>query len=286
MEIPWIAVSDFLLSGLCDEVGQELYEMSGDTRKALLDLLEQNGSFGRSRVQQLAQFLEIHVKPKLQSDDPDMRDWAEAQRWTALAYYKPEVAARELITALSNAYKSDQANLIRLTTLVTSLDSQFTAFQELLLLAQGMAAYTHGDLEKAEVKFQAIKRSGSQRSVPVTYLPKLQIVVRKKAFRNQIFLKGIQKTWPILLTLSVTLVFAEFGFRDLKQSLEGSVFSTEGTLVFFQTDSYAVRVLDHGTEGLIMNVFNQRTGIQEQNGVLATALPRRDGEPLSYLSSS
>ncbi|WP_346292228.1 hypothetical protein [Sphaerothrix gracilis] len=62
--------------------------------------------------------------------------------------------------------------------------------------------------------------------------------------------------------------------------LEGS------TLVFFQTDDYAVRVLDRGAAGLFMNVFNQRTGIQEQNGVPATALPRREGEPVRYLSSS
>ncbi|MGP1373364.1 MAG: hypothetical protein ACTS3T_11090, partial [Almyronema sp.] len=60
----------------------------------------------------------------------------------------------------------------------------------------------------------------------------------------------------------------------------------EQTLIFFETDDYAVRVLSRGDEGLFMNVFNQRTGIQEQNGVPATALPRRDGEPLSYLSSS
>jgi hypothetical protein len=36
LQIPWIAVADLLLSGLCYEVGQELYEMDMTVRQVLL----------------------------------------------------------------------------------------------------------------------------------------------------------------------------------------------------------------------------------------------------------
>src|SRR5260370_23473814 len=36
LNIPWVAVADLLLSSLCDEVGQELFEMNGAVRSELL----------------------------------------------------------------------------------------------------------------------------------------------------------------------------------------------------------------------------------------------------------
>ncbi len=38
IDIPWIAVSDLILSSLCDEVGHELYEMDATVRQELLKI--------------------------------------------------------------------------------------------------------------------------------------------------------------------------------------------------------------------------------------------------------
>ncbi|NJL88329.1 MAG: hypothetical protein HC886_24035 [Leptolyngbyaceae cyanobacterium SM1_1_3] len=90
-----------------------------------------------------------------------------------------------------------------------------------------------------------------------------------------------QPVLPLSSAIAPALIpeFSEKQIRQLAQ-VEGR------TLVFFRTDDYAVRVLDRGTAGLFMNVFNQRSGIQEQNGVPAAVLPRQQGEPITYLSSS
>ena len=45
LEIPWVAVADLLLSPLCDEVGEELYEMDGAVRNLLLARLKQLAGF-------------------------------------------------------------------------------------------------------------------------------------------------------------------------------------------------------------------------------------------------
>src|SRR2546429_2730837 len=50
LKIPWIAVADLLLSSLCEEVGQELYEMNVFVRAALLSNLKANPNFGDQRI--------------------------------------------------------------------------------------------------------------------------------------------------------------------------------------------------------------------------------------------
>ncbi|MBC6478461.1 MAG: hypothetical protein GDA56_12450 [Hormoscilla sp. GM7CHS1pb] len=96
LEIPWVAVADLLLSPLCDEVGEELYEMDGAVRNLLLARLKENSRFGEKRINELSEFLLAYVQQQLRSHDPDLRDFAEAQKWTALAYVRPSKAAREL----------------------------------------------------------------------------------------------------------------------------------------------------------------------------------------------
>jgi DNA-binding response OmpR family regulator len=48
--IPWIAVSDVLLSSFCNEVGHELYEMDVAVRNALLNQLKADSRFGINLV--------------------------------------------------------------------------------------------------------------------------------------------------------------------------------------------------------------------------------------------
>jgi hypothetical protein len=46
LNIPWLAVSDLLLSSLCDEVGHEVYEIPKEVRNSLLAALTTHPCFG------------------------------------------------------------------------------------------------------------------------------------------------------------------------------------------------------------------------------------------------
>ena len=85
LAMPWIAVSDFLLSGLCDEVGDELYEMDSTVRDALMQQLKDSPRLGLVRVRELAEFVIAYIDPQRASADLDTRDFAQAQHWRALA---------------------------------------------------------------------------------------------------------------------------------------------------------------------------------------------------------
>src|SRR6266566_7177951 len=77
MHIPWIAVSDLLLSNLCQEVGHELYEMDIAVRDALLSDLQNMPNFAEQRIKELTHFLLTYIQPLLNSGDPDIRDFAQ-----------------------------------------------------------------------------------------------------------------------------------------------------------------------------------------------------------------
>ena len=99
-EAPWTAVADILLSPLCREVGYALYEMDIAVRNPLLEELKNDERFGQQRLNELADFLIKYVAQHLQGDDPDTHDLAQAQRWTALAYSRPNEAVLEIVWLL------------------------------------------------------------------------------------------------------------------------------------------------------------------------------------------
>ena len=86
-DIPWYAVADVLLSGLCQNVGYDLYEIEGKTRDGLLRGLYENKKFGEQRLKKLADFMSQYIKSRLQLEK-NYRALVFGQRpdWTALAY--------------------------------------------------------------------------------------------------------------------------------------------------------------------------------------------------------
>ncbi|MEH2070788.1 MAG: glycoside hydrolase family 25 protein [Nostoc sp.] len=150
LDIPWIAVADLLLSSLCDEVGHELYEMDLSIRNVLLKRLQEDEKFGQQRIHELSNFLVDYVQQQLQSDDPDVRDFAQAQYWTAIAYTKPSDAARELTATLKKAYHTDRADLIRLASLVETLAEPLAEFEPLLVDARKMRSFASSNQEIVE----------------------------------------------------------------------------------------------------------------------------------------
>jgi hypothetical protein len=62
LQVPWITVSDLLLSDLCSEVDEELYEMDIAVRQELLRHLSQQS------LRELSQFLLKYVKRNFHSN--------------------------------------------------------------------------------------------------------------------------------------------------------------------------------------------------------------------------
>jgi DNA-binding Xre family transcriptional regulator len=165
LNIPWIAVADLLLSSLCDEVGHELYEMEKEVRNALLSELKANPRFGTSRINELSNFLLAYVRQQLDSPDIDTRDFAQAQKWTALAYVRPNEAARDIASALKSAYQQDRAELVRMASLVETFAEPLAEFNPLLVYARGMGNLARGDWKGAAVQFDAAR--GQRREVRI-----------------------------------------------------------------------------------------------------------------------
>ncbi len=148
-QVPWTAVADLLLSRLCREVGYELYEIDATIRNTLLKELREDERFGQQRLNDLADFLTEYVADQLESDDPEVSNLTQAQRWTALAYTRPVEAARKLALALSESIGKNDAELIRVASLVETLSEPLAAFEVLITYATGIASWTRGEIKKA-----------------------------------------------------------------------------------------------------------------------------------------
>lgn len=156
LNIPWMAVADLLLSSLCDEVGHELYEMDKAVRNALLSELKANPRFGEKRIHELSDFLLAYVRQQLESYDPDIRDFAQAQRWTVLAYTQPGEAAHEIASTLSSLKLEDKAEWIRMASLIETFAEPLAEFQPLLIYSRGMANFIRGNQQRATVQITSL----------------------------------------------------------------------------------------------------------------------------------
>jgi uncharacterized protein YkwD len=176
--IPWLAVADLLLSNLCDEVGHELYEMDVVVRNVLLSRLKEDEKFGQKRINELSDFLLDYVRQQLWSDDPDIQDFAQAQRWIALAHTRPSEAARELALAFSNLDDKDTPELMRMASLVETIAqplSELEQFNSLLIYARGVASFAYGNHEEAKAQFRKLQGKGTRHTKDKGFLQTLQL---------------------------------------------------------------------------------------------------------------
>lgn len=139
LNIPWVAVADLLLSNLCHEVGYELYEMNVVVRSMLLRDLKNMPGFGLQRINDLSSFLLDYIQQQLLSSDPDVRDFAQVQQWTALAYVRPDKAAHELMLALHAILEnSDRAEQVRMVSMIETYSETLAEFAPLLEYAKSI----------------------------------------------------------------------------------------------------------------------------------------------------
>ncbi|MFN9407132.1 MAG: SUMF1/EgtB/PvdO family nonheme iron enzyme, partial [Dolichospermum sp.] len=96
-DVPWYGVADVLLSGLCQPIGYDLYEIEGKTRNRLLSNL--CNEFGEQRLKELANFMSDYIASRLLVNDNNRAlVFGERPQWTALAYISQDKS--EVINAI------------------------------------------------------------------------------------------------------------------------------------------------------------------------------------------
>jgi len=161
LKIPWIAVADLLLSSLCHEVGRELYEMEPEIRNVLLEQLNNNPRFNKNnhkRIETLAHFLLAYIQQQLNSPKNSVRSMAQVQRWTALAYIYPELAARDLALQLTQLSLDEKTEWVRMSKLAETLAAPLkeAQFEPLLTYLQGMRELARGNEQGVASKFDQL----------------------------------------------------------------------------------------------------------------------------------
>ncbi|WP_437537299.1 SUMF1/EgtB/PvdO family nonheme iron enzyme [Sorangium sp. So ce726] len=169
--VPWIAVADLLLSSLCAEIGEELYEMAPDVRAALRRRLAEEPRLGLQRVQELSGFLFDAAAAALHADDAYDRTLAQTQRLTALAYSAPAQTAALLVSMLAELGADDLSSWIRLASLIEGLAEPLATFPVLLQFVRAMAAWGRGEphplAEFVEEHGPATEVAGVRMAVPL-----------------------------------------------------------------------------------------------------------------------
>ncbi len=112
-EIQRVAVSDLLLSSLCDEISYEIYEMSQAIRNVLLDYW-QNAARGENdaqvpQIEQVANFLLQYINVYKTENRKTEQDFRDAQEWMAMSYLQPQKAATMMQSAMKNATQNMNA---------------------------------------------------------------------------------------------------------------------------------------------------------------------------------
>lgn len=166
IDIPWIAVSDLILSSLCDEVGHELYEMDATVRQELLDQLKANPRFTGERLKEVACFLLQYVQKDLNSQDSYDREFAQSQSWAAWAYAKPQKSVELLAAAFRRAYRENPRDLMRLSTLTEMIgQANLKEFERLQIFARAMGHYRRKKFEEAKAEIGKLPNEGGVVSV-------------------------------------------------------------------------------------------------------------------------
>jgi formylglycine-generating enzyme required for sulfatase activity len=97
-DVPWYSAADVVLSGLCQSIGHDLYEMSGAVRMELLRRLKEE--FGEQRILELEKFMGDYILVQLgleaeQAEALGKKSWEKSRilgdrpHWTTLCCLQP-----------------------------------------------------------------------------------------------------------------------------------------------------------------------------------------------------
>ena len=101
LKIPYVAVSDLLLSSLYRASGRNTFEMPDGIRLVLLDYLQEDSRFGEERKDELAYFLRAYLQENPQAIPSEA--FRRAQEFIVKLRLERQVAAEELLKAYNQA---------------------------------------------------------------------------------------------------------------------------------------------------------------------------------------
>lgn len=154
--------ADVLFAPFCEDIGNGYYCFAGNARLQLLQGLDpayREESIARSV--QVARFMLDYLEHERRNvravGDRLHSDWIDVERWSALAFAEPALAAGQLAAALAHATASDDvAARVRVGGLASALAAPLVRFGELLTYAEGVEALQAGDHDQAIRLFGAI----------------------------------------------------------------------------------------------------------------------------------
>lgn len=105
-ECHWYHVADILLSGWCDVLRYDLYEMDPKTRDDLLRYLDQKDP---SRLKDLEAFMKAYINHRLADQGSERITMVAGKdpEWTTLSALKPDEAVEKIREELQKLVESD-----------------------------------------------------------------------------------------------------------------------------------------------------------------------------------
>ena len=128
LHIPYLAVSDLLLSNLIREAGPDMYEMLPGVRFALLQFLQKDTRLqNENRISEVARFVSRYIDDCLQGTDARTSAFRETQQWAIQAYLDPDAAIRKIYEELQQAIdQKDDYEKLKLHSRLERLEQQYS----------------------------------------------------------------------------------------------------------------------------------------------------------------
>lgn len=240
LDIPWLAVSDLLLSPLCQPTGHQLYEMGSVLRHLLLQLLLADDRFGSTRLNHLSEALLFYIHEGLEESNFEAQDFGEKPQWIALAYTAPNEAARQLAQMLQQTYGGDKATKVRWTSLTTALTEPLAeaGFQPLLTYARGMKRLAWGNEEAARQYFD---RLSSQRGTELQ-VEGIALKLPQPSKELDSTIRNPLNEWAVPSLFQKVLDFVNNSTKSISPKslpFQGLLLSTTAAAILYCLDLYA-----------------------------------------------
>ena len=165
-QIPWVAEMDFLLSSLCREIDEGVYEVEPSIRDVLLVELE--NQFGWERPFALAKFLEFYLAHK---SGFTLRDrLIQTQRWIAKAYLDPDSFIEEMTNYLELEADLSVSNEIQAVTILEilaaplELTNKQAEYRYLVEQFRELAEILYGDEDIQDIQKHRLQNQQQQNS--------------------------------------------------------------------------------------------------------------------------
>jgi hypothetical protein len=154
--------ANVLFAPFCQDLGNGYYRFDQNVRLQLLQNLDPAyAEEPTPRSVLIAHFLLSYIEQQSRSSDRIQdrlyADYLEVERWGALGFLDPEVAAAQLAAALQQATSSSEiAVRIRVAGLATALSTPLARYGKLLAYAAGLEAMETGKFDQAKQLLESL----------------------------------------------------------------------------------------------------------------------------------